>query len=132
MENFDNNTKNDVNLDEIRKVTKLGLLKLGMRCDFAGYNYISHAIELVILEPRLINFLCSELYVKVAEHFQIKNVGCVERSMRHVIDNLDKTKGFDTLNEMFHAKLFTKGTRPTAGELIRLMAEYYNMGLYEE
>ncbi len=119
-------------IEDIRRITKLALLKIGMRCDFAGFNYISYAIELVIQNPELINSLCTNLYVQIGEHFGVKNISCVERSMRHAISNIEKNRGFLTLNQMFNAKLFEKGNRPTAGELIRLMAEYYNTGLYKE
>lgn len=120
------------NIEDIRKITKLALLKIGMRCDFSGFNYLSYAIELVIQNPELINSLCTNLYVKIGEHFGVKNISCVERSMRHAISNIEKKKGFGSLNDMFNANLFEKGSRPTAGELIRLMAEYYNTGLYNE
>ena len=120
------------NIEDIRRVTKLSLLKIGMRCDFSGFNYLSYAIKLVIQNPELINSLCTNLYVQIGEHFGVKNISCVERSMRHAISNIEKQKGFDTLNQMFGANLFVKGSRPTAGELIRLMAEYYNTGLYME
>lgn len=118
-------------IENIRKIIKLALLKIGMRCDFSGFNYLSYAIELVIQNPELINCLCTNLYVKIGEHFGVKNISCVERSMRHAISDVERKKGFEPLNEMFGADLFNKGNRPTAGELIRLMAEYYNTGLYE-
>ncbi len=120
------------NIEDIRRVTKLALLKIGMRCDFSGFNYLSYAIELVIQNPELINSLCTSLYVKIGEHFGVKSTCCVERSMRHAIANIEKNKGFETLNHMFSANLFEKGNRPTAGELIRLLAEYYNTGLYKD
>ena len=102
------------NIEDIRRVTKLSLLKIGMRCDFSGFNYLSYAIELVIQNPELINSLCTNLYVQIGEHFGVKNISCVERSMRHAISNIEKQKGFDTLNQMFGANLFVKGSRPTA------------------
>lgn len=117
-------------LDEIRRIIKLALLKIGMRCDFSGFNYLSYAVELVIQDPNLINELCTNLYVKIGEHFGVKNTSCVERSIRHAISNIEKKKGFGSLNKMFNAQLYVQGNRPTAGELIRLMAEYYNTGLY--
>lgn len=120
------------NIEDIRKITKLALLKIGMRCDFSGFNYLSYAIELVIQDPDLINSLCTNLYVQIGKHFGVKNISCVERSMRHAISDIEKKKGFESLNHMFSAPLFVKGSRPTAGELIRLMAEYYNTGLYKE
>ena len=77
------------NIEDIRRVTKLSLLKIGMRCDFSGFNYLSYAIELVIQNPELINSLCTNLYVQIGEHFGVKNISCVERSMRHAISNIE-------------------------------------------
>ena len=126
------NTLEKIEIENARKAIKLGLLKMGMRCDFSGFNYLSYAVELVVQDPKLIDNLCSVLYVQVAEHFNVENTGCIERSIRHAIYTLVKTKGFDALNKMFHANLFDNENRPTAGELIRLMAEYYNTELYKE
>lgn len=124
--------KDNLNLDEVRKEIKLVLLRLGVRCDFSGFNYLSYGAELVIQDPNLINFLCTELYVKIAEHYDVKNIDCIERSMRHAIAYVEKTKGFKTLNDIFHADLYVNGSRPTTGELIQLLSEYYKAGLYKE
>jgi len=124
------NTK--INLEEVRKEIKLVLLRIGVRCDFSGFNYLTYGVELVIQNPNLINFLCTELYVKIAEHFEVQNIDCIERSMRHAISYVEKTKGFKALNDIFHAELYTNGKRPTTGELIQLLTEYYNAGLYKE
>lgn len=124
-------TNENINLEEVRKEIKLVLLRIGIRCDFSGFNYLTYAAELVIQNPNLINYLCTELYVKIAEHFDVKNIDCIERSMRHAISHVDKTKGFKSLNEIFHAELYSDGKHPTTGELIQLLAEYYNSGLYK-
>lgn len=118
--------------ENIRRTVKLALLKIGMRCDFSGFNYLSYAIELVIQDPSLINSLCTNLYVQIMKHFGAKSTSCVERSMRHAISDIERKRGFETLNVMFGAPLFINGGRPTAGELIRLIAEYYNTGLYKQ
>lgn len=119
-------------MQEIRKILKIALLKIGIRPDLVGFNYILYAAELVVLEPDLINFLCKDLYVRVSKNFKVKNAYCIERSIRHAIDTALYTKGFSQLNNMFKSNLYPQGKRPTSGELIRLLAEYYNCGLYSE
>lgn len=126
------NTLEKEEIENARKVIKLGLLKMGLRCDYSGFNYLSYAVELVVQDPSLIDSMCKNLYVQVAEHFGVANTACIERSIRHAINTLGKTKGFGQLNRMFNANLFDSENRPTAGELIRLMAEYYNTGLYND
>lgn len=120
----------DKELSTMRKIIKLTLIRIGIRCDLIGFSYLCYAIELVILNPNLIHSLCKDLYVKVSEKFDVKKDSCVERSIRHAIENTYINKSFAELNRMFKMQLYTVDEKPTAGELIRLVAEYYNLGLY--
>ena len=45
---------NDKELENMRKIIKITLIRIGVRCDFVGYSYLCYAIELVILNPELI------------------------------------------------------------------------------
>ena len=117
-------------LSTMRKIIKLTLIRIGIRCDLIGFSYLCYAIELVILNPNLIHSLCKDLYTKVSEKFDVKKDSCVERSIRHAIENTYINKSFAELNRMFKMQLYTVDEKPTAGELIRLVAEYYNLGLY--
>ena len=120
----------DKELSTMRKIIKLTLIRIGIRCDLIGFSYLCYAIELVILNPNLIHSLCKDLYAKVSEKFDVKKDSCVERSIRHAIENTYINKSFAELNRMFKMQLYTVDEKPTAGELIRLVAEYYNLGLY--
>lgn len=117
-------------LSTMRKIIKLTLIRIGIRCDLIGFSYLCYAIELVILNPQLIHSLCKDLYTKVSEKFNVKKDSCVERSIRHAIENTYINKSFAELNKLFKMQLYTVDDKPTAGELIRLVAEYYNLGLY--
>lgn len=121
-----------IDLDNMRKVVKLALIKIGLRCDMIGFDYLCYGIEKVIEEPQQIHNLCKGLYVDIAKKFNLENVACVERNIRHCIDNTLDEKSFSRLNEMFHTLLYAIDEKPTVGELIRLMAEYYLLGLYME
>ncbi len=114
----------------MRKIIKLTLIKIGIRCDLVGFNYLCCAIELVILKPSLIHNLCKGLYTEVGKRFEAIKDNCVERSIRHAIENTYINKSFAELNKMFNTQLYTINDKPTAGELIRLVAEYYCLGLY--
>ncbi len=117
---------------DMRRIIKLALIRIGIRCDLIGFNYLCFAIELVILKPSLIHNLCKGLYLAVGQKFKIENENCVERSIRHAIENTYINKSFAELNKMFKTQLYTINDKPTVGELIRLVAEYYNLGLYKE
>ena len=87
---------------------------------------------MVVQNPKLIHNLCKRLYIEVGKRFDASKENCVERSIRHAIENTYINKSFAELNKMFKTQLYTIDDKPTAGELIRLVAEYYNLGLYKD
>ncbi len=117
---------------KMRNIIKLAFIRIGIRCDLIGFSYLCCAVELVILEPSLIHNLCNGLYKQIGIRHEVKKTTCVERSIRHAIENTFINHGFTELNKMFHTTLYTIDEKPTVGELIRLVAEYYNLGLYKE
>lgn len=119
-------------LEHLRKIVKLTLIRIGIRCDLVGFNYLCYAVELVIQTPELIHNLCKGLYVQIGEFFNVENSSSVERSIRHAIENTSLNKSYAELNKMFKAMLYAVDDKPTAGELIRLVAEYYLLDLYKE
>lgn len=119
-------------LENIRKIIKLAYIRIGIRCDLVGFGYLCYGTEKVIQNPDLIHNLCNGLYVEIANQFEADKVTSVERSIRHAIDNTQESKSFGELNNMFKTLLYTVNEKPTVGELIRLVAEYYLLGLYKE
>lgn len=117
---------------ELRRIIKMALMETGIRCDLTGFTYLCTAIELVIEKPELCHHLCKGLYAEVGKVHSIENECCVERSIRHAIDATFNQKTFEGINKMFGMELFSAYEKPTAGELIRLIAEYYNLGLYNK
>lgn len=122
----------DKELSNMRKIIKLALIRIGIRCDLIGFSYLCLAIEMVVQNPKLIHNLCKGLYIEVGKRFDASKENCVERSIRHAIENTYINKSFAELNKMFKTQLYTIDDKPTAGELIRLVAEYYNLGLYKD
>lgn len=119
-------------LEHLRKIVKLAFIRIGVRCDLTGFKYLCSAVELVVRRPDLLQNLCKGLYVEIGKQFDAESSGSVERSIRHAIDNTSVNKSFSELNRMFKSKLYAIDDKPTAGELIRLVAEYYLLGLYVE
>lgn len=115
----------------MRKIIKLTLIKVGIRCDLNGFKYLCCAVEKVVQDPELIYNLCKGLYKEVAKEFKVNKVSSVERSIRHAIDNTQDAKSFGELNNLFKTMLYTVDDKPTVGELVKLVAEYYCLGLYE-
>ena len=122
----------EFDLNNARRIIKLTFIKIGIRCDLIGFSYLCYAVELVIQNPNLIHNLCKGLYNEVGKRFNACNDNCVERSIRHAIENTYINKSFAELNRMFNIQLYSFEDKPTAGELIRLVAEYYNLGLYKQ
>ncbi len=122
----------DKELLNMRRIIKLTLIRIGIRCDLIGFSYLCLAIEMVVQNPKLIHNLCKGLYIEVGKKFNANKENCVERSIRHAIENTYINKSFAELNKMFKTQLYTIDDKPTAGELIRLVAEYYNLGLYKD
>jgi len=121
----------DLDLINLRKIVKITLIKIGIRCDLIGFSYLCYAVEVVINKPSLIHNLCKGVYVEVGRKFDVENNNCVERSIRHAIDNTFICRNFNELNKMFSVELYSINEKPTAGELIKLVAEVYNLGLYK-
>lgn len=119
-------------LEHLRKIIKLAFIRIGVRCDLTGFKYLCSAVELVIKKPELIHNLCKGLYIEIGNLYETENGGSVERSIRHAIDNTFINKSFSELNKMFKTELYALDDKPTAGELIRLVAEYYVLELYKE
>lgn len=120
------------NEDDVIKILKHTLIKMGVRCDMIGFEYLCCAVKLVIERPELIHRLCNGLYVQVAKEFEGTKTGCVERSIRHIIETTYINRGFMSLNKMFKTDIYSINDKPTAGEFINLLAQYYNLGLYKE
>ncbi len=121
----------DEEVASIRKVVKLTLIRIGIRCDLEGFKYLCKAIEFVILDETLAHKLCKNLYPKLAKEFNAK-ASSIERSMRHAIENTFDEKSFAELNKMFQCSIYTISDKPTVGELIQLVAQYYLLNLYKE
>lgn len=119
-------------VERLRRIVKLAFIRIGVRCDLIGFKYLCLAVELVVRRPELLQNLCKGLYTEVGNKYMAENSASVERSIRHAIDNTMVNKSFAELNRMFKSELYTVNEKPTAGELIRLVAEYYLLGLYNE
>ena len=118
-------------LKNLRKIIRYALIKIGVQTNLAGFEHLCSAVEIVIDNPNMIRKLCKGVYPKVAKMFKT-NPQCVERDIRHAIEIVFMDKSFAGLNRLLDVDLFTIDDKPSNGELIQLLAEYYNLGLYKQ
>lgn len=122
---------NTKEIDKIKTIIHYTLIKIGFRVDLVGFNYLSSAIEIAISLPNETRNLCKGIYAIVAKKFNTPG-SSVEKSIRHSIDDTFQNKTFVKINEMFNMNIFSPTDKPTAGELIKLIAEYYNLEIYKK
>lgn len=115
---------------DVRRVAKFALIKLGFKVNLLGFSYLTYAVELVVKEPRLIYNLHKELYIKISDHFKAGSEIAVDRCIRKSIDDTFECRSLLEINDLFHSKIVEFEEKPTSGQLIGLIAEYYNLGLY--
>lgn len=117
--------------NEVEKVVKLALIRIGIKCDLVGFSYLSKSIELVIETPSKLYNL-SKLFDEVAKIFEVKNSFRVEANIQNAITQAYNTKGLQAVNELYGMKIFDAKYKPTTAEMINLIVEYYNLGLYKQ
>ncbi len=117
-------------MSEVERVVKLTLIRIGIKCDLVGFSFLVKAVELVIEKPMLVYNL-KNLFKIVAEQLGIENPFRVEANIQNAITLTYNTKGFDIVNKIYGMEIFKPGYKPTTAEIIKLVAEYYNLGLYK-
>ncbi len=115
---------------ELDRLIKRNLIELGFTSKHVGFNYLCKAVELAVKKPELKYNLCNGLYSNVASDFS-STKDRVERNIRHAIENTYINKNFLKINDMFGMNIFTINDKPTNGEFISLLAEYYLLELYK-
>ena len=117
--------------NEVEKVVKLALIRIGIKCDLVGFSYLSKSIELVIATPSKLYNL-SKLFDEVALIYHVKNPFRVEANIQNAITQTFNTKGLQAVNDLYGMKIFDEKYKPTTAEMINLIVEYYNLGLYKQ
>lgn len=116
--------------NEVEKIVKLALIRLGIKCDLVGFAYLAKAIEYVIETPSKLYNL-SKVFDDIAKLYQLKNPFRVEANIQNAITQAYNTKGLQGINDMYKMEVFDEKYKPTTAEVINLIVEYYNLGLYK-
>lgn len=112
--------------DEVNKrITKI-LHNVGIPAHIKGYNFIRHAVEMVIENPSVIGQVTKCLYPSIAIKFQ-SSPSKVERAIRHAIE-LGWSRGDqDTIDEIFGYTISAAKAKPTNSEFIAMVADYITL-----
>ncbi len=116
---------------QAKKVIRYALIRIGFRMDQTGFQYLSCAIELVITYPMLLHNMVKGLFQEVCYIYNIEKVSSVQGAIRNMIDTTFYNHSFMEINKMFNIDLFTIDDKPSCGQIIGLIAEYYNLKLYK-
>ena len=114
-----------------RKVIRYALVRIGFRMDQTGFQYLSCAIELVIVDPMLLHKMMGRLFKEVCSIYNVEKVTSVQGAIRNMIETTFNNHSFLEVNKMFNTNIFTIDDKPSCGQIIGLIAEYYNLRLYK-
>ncbi len=104
--------------DRLQKI----LIMLGIPSHIKGSKFLKDAIKAAIEFPESINNITKVLYPHIAQDNNT-SASKVERAIRHAIDVIWSRGKIENINTLFGLKVFSKGEKPTNGELIALLAD---------
>lgn len=96
--------------------------EIGIPAHIKGYQYIRHAIIMVIEDLDIINSITKELYPTVAKDFNT-TPSRVERAIRHAIEVAWDRGDTDVLNSIFGYTIANSKGKPTNSEFIAMIAD---------
>ena len=117
-------------IKEMQRIIKLTLIRIGIKCDLMGFSYLTHSVEVAVENPMLIYNL-KNLFKVVAKRCGVKNPFRIEANIQNAISLTHNTKGFSSFNDLYGMEVIKPKYKPTTAEVIKLVAEYYNLGLYK-
>lgn len=106
-------------------VTEL-LQEIGLSANLKGYVYVREAVLLARRDPSLLHAMTKALYPEVARRFDT-SASCVERSIRHAVENLWQHGDAELLSRMFGATVTAARGKPTNGAFIAVLTEHLRL-----
>jgi two-component system response regulator (stage 0 sporulation protein A) len=97
-------------------------IRAGIPPHIKGYQFLREAVKLSVMYPEMINSITKKLYPSVAEVYNT-TASKVERAIRHAIEVAWNRGKIENINAIFGIKIYSKGEKPTNGELIALVAD---------
>lgn len=96
--------------------------EIGIPAHIKGYQYLRHAIMMVIDDLDIINSITKELYPTVAKDFNT-TPSRVERAIRHAIEVAWDRGDTEVLNSFFGYTIANSKGKPTNSEFIAMIAD---------
>jgi len=115
------------NEQEVALFAERMLNTLGIQPTLRGRRYLAYAIVLCITDTSLLELLTKDLYPRVGRQFQT-NAKCVERSMRHAIQQVWVTRPAATEHwkQVFNQfNFFVADKPPTIKDLLTMLVMIY-------
>lgn len=96
--------------------------EIGIPAHIKGYQYLRHAIMMVVKDLDIINSITKELYPTVAKDFNT-TPSRVERAIRHAIEVAWDRGDTEVLNSFFGYTIANSKGKPTNSEFIAMIAD---------
>ena len=112
------------------EVIEYVLLKLGCTKASSVYKFLFVSAKLVIKNPFSIHKLMHKVYEVVREQYGLTNTRTVSSTICKQVENICNTSKHLIFNDLYKANMFNLNSKITSGQLIGLIAEYYNLELY--
>ena len=111
---------------EYRLITKGVLHQLGIGKSYSGYDYIIHAVDLIMHNENVLNNITKILYIDIAKEYHTSQT-CVERNIRKVIEviwnHTDENRTW--ILKIFGNKFLLH--KPSNKEFLELLYEYIEL-----
>jgi two-component system response regulator (stage 0 sporulation protein A) len=125
--NKGNISKSIISKDEIKKndlevdITNI-IHEVGVPAHIKGYQYLRHAITMVVEDMDLLSAVTKELYPAIAKKNNT-TPSRVERTIRHAIEVAWNRGKIETLNNLFGYTVHNDKGKPTNSEFIAIIAD---------
>jgi len=102
--------------------------EVGIPAHIKGYQYLRHAIMMVVDNLEIINSITKKLYPNVAKKYNTTS-SRVERAIRHAIEVAWDRGDTDVLNAVFGYTIANSKGKPTNSEFIAMIADKLRLQL---
>lgn len=114
--------KEQKNANDMEKMVTDVIHEIGIPAHIKGYQYLRHAIIMVVKDLDIINSITKELYPTVAKDFNT-TASRVERAIRHAIEVAWDRGDTEVLNSFFGYTIANTKGKPTNSEFIAMIAD---------
>lgn len=121
------NTKSVIHTEEVKRndlevdITNI-IHEVGVPAHIKGYQYLRHAITMVVEDMDLLSAVTKELYPAIAKKNNT-TPSRVERAIRHAIEVAWNRGKIETLNSLFGYTVHNDKGKPTNSEFIAIIAD---------